>query len=342
MRTRRGRRGGGRGIGLSIAFVLAVVFPTALFGAPLDRWILEKIEDDEQKLRWALRGENGYDVEMFPFAIRYIPFFLEIPASIGDVGEARANALRSYFDRQRSGLLPGGHLLRIRFGNNLMLYRLSGGTWGDGSWYSPFIGKEMEIEPGKVWAGDGGSDYLYATVLSGVPPRLIVYNRSGEPKEEKAFDLSDPNLSATMNEAAKLYSVSGEPALEVVSLAEYLREDEPLWRQVEITSSFSFRNPERPEEIQQLSDVGTLTRGEAKSRLRLRAGESVRSGERDREDKVASGRNRDPGDETKKARSEPAAKSRDGGAAAWLFVVGALAVGGAAVVLIRALLRARS
>lgn len=101
----------------------------------------------------------------------------------------------------------------------------------------------------------------------------MLFDRNGEVKEDHRFDLSDPDLASKIKDAENQYSSEGEPALEMISLAEYLREDDPSWRNVEITSAFNFRNQhERPEEIERIAEIKKLTRDEVKAQLRQHAG----------------------------------------------------------------------
>lgn len=262
--------------GIRIVPILAltvgvIAFAMEAVAAPVDAWVLEEIERDESVLRSAVAKTDGRDFRLLEQSTTYIPFFLETPDVGGDQDDHDIGSISDFFGGQKSMFLAGGYLYKIDFGNASPLYGLSSGEWQGRNWYSPDFAKDIEVNPLQVWSGHGGNDYSYASILSGVPPRLVVFDQGGEIKEERAFDISHPALLSEIEAAAKVYSLSGEPKLEMVSLAEYLRNDHPSWRKVEMTPSYNFRNQqERPEEIVRLSEVGKLTRREAVSKLRLR------------------------------------------------------------------------
>lgn len=223
-----------------------------------------------------------------------------------------------------------------------MLYSLSGGGWNN-QWFDPSLGRELEVEPLKVWAGSEADDFLYATILSGIPPRLVVFDLNGEATEERRFDLADPDVASTIEEVANQYSRSGEATLEMVSLAEYLREDDPSWRKVEITSAFNFRNQhKRPKESQRIEEVAKLTRAEAKGELQSRLGErEVPDGASDRDIEIKIGREPDMARGAKSRQREPMLQNEGGRITVWPFVVGGIAILGVAIILIRAFMRSR-
>lgn len=268
-----------RTIGRLIRVVLcACLLPSSpkLQASSLDAWILAQIEEDEQHLVWAIRGQEGYSVELLPSAKWYQPFFLEQPASVEDVAAHNLAELDNYFKQQREfGLLEGGYLLRIRFDQSRALYRLSSGSWND-HWFDPSLRKEFEVAPLKVWAGGGRDGFTYATILSGVPPRLVEYSFEGNMQKEIRFDLSAPDVASDIKETEKMYSGTGTPALEMVSLGEYLAEGEPSWRSIEMSSLFNFRNQhKRLGETHRINQLEKLTRKRAMGKLlsRIRQGE---------------------------------------------------------------------
>ena len=257
--------------------VLTCVLVEGARSIPLDKWILEKIEADEDLLRAAVLREDGRDIRLLEDSTTYVPFFVE-PSDFGSEQKNSNDSLvTAFFNQQDASLFAGGYLYRITFGNGSELYALSGGEWG-GTWFSPDHSEKIEIAPRKVWAGGEGADFAYATILSGAPPRLVLFDGNGEVKEERRFDLSDPNLESKIENVENQYSSSGEPTLEMVSLAEYLREDDPSWRSVEVTSAFNFRNQhKRTEESERIEKIEKLTRDEAKGILQLFLGQQANS-----------------------------------------------------------------
>lgn len=323
------------------ALALGVIaYTAALVGAPVDNWVLEKITTDENVLRSAVEKTDGRDFRLLEQSTTYVPFFLEGPELDGNPGNDNASSMFGFFARKESTFLAGGYLYRIDFGTEAPLYGLSSGEWDGSSWYSPEFGKEIEIDPLKVWSGQDGSDFSYASILSGVPPRLVVFDRSGDIREERDFDVSNPNISSVIEAVAASYATSGEPTVEMVSLAEYLRSDEPSWRTVEITSSFNFRKQhERPGEIKRLSEVGELTRGEAIRALRSRENTVVENGDQKPEIGPSHGIGMSSIQNNPRTGEEEvliANRSRF-----WLFIVGATAVLAILFLLIRAFLRGR-
>ena len=312
----------------------------------IDVWLLGKIERDEEQLTWALRGENGYSVELLPSASRWsAPLFLEQPSLSGswDVGTEYIAELGDYFAKERkSGHLAGGYLYLVTFSDGSALYSLS--AEGARKWFSPIFNREVEIAPRKVWAGAPGADFSYATILSGVPPRLVLFDGNGEVKEEHRFDLSDPDLASKIQDAANQYSSAGEPTLEMVSLSEYLREENPSWRSVEITSAFNFRNQhKRPEEIERIEEIQKLTRDEAKGELRSRLGQREVA-DQPSNPKVETEALRTPGLASDPPPSQPETtlRNEETETPTWPLILGAIAVLCVAVILFRAFLRGRT
>ena len=315
---------------------------------PIDAWLLRKIERDEQQLTWALSGTKGYSVELLPSASRWSePFFLEQPTLVEseNVGAKYRTALDDYFAEERkSGHLAGGYLYRIAFGNGSALYALS--AEGSRTWFSPSFNLELEISPRKVWAGGPGADFSYATILSGVPPRVVfmLFDQNGEVKKEHQFDLSDPDLESKVQDIENQYSSAGEPALDMVSLAEYLREEDPSWRSVDVTSSFNFRNQDkRPEEIERIGEIETLTRDEAKSELQSRLGQrEVADEPSDPKVEIETPSKPDPARGAEPPQPEATLQNEESETTRWPLILGALAVLGVAVILVRAFLRGRA
>ncbi|MFC7337451.1 hypothetical protein ACFQY0_09715 [Haloferula chungangensis] len=341
---RAGRGGGRRMTRIFMSLVLACALVESALAEPLDKWLLEKIEADEELLRAAVLRENGRDIRLLESSTTYVPFFVEPPDFGSEPQNYDGSSMTAFFNQQDASLLAGGYLYRIAFGNGSALYALSGGDWDGKAWFSPNLGKELEINPLKVWAGSGGADFAYATILSGVPPRLVLFDGNGEVKEERRFDLSDPDLASKIQEAENQYSSAGEPALEMVSLAEYLRENAPSWRSVEVTSAFNLRNQhKRPEEIERIEEIEKLTRNEAEGELRSRLGHREVADEPSNP-KVETDAPRNTGLASEDETSQPETNLRNGESEtpSWPLVLGAIAVLGVAVILVRAFLRGRA
>ncbi|MGJ8634819.1 MAG: hypothetical protein ACSHX7_12955 [Luteolibacter sp.] len=326
------------------SLVLACALVESALGESLDRWILDKIETDEGLLRAAVLREDGRDIRLLENSTTYVPFFVEPPDFGSEPQNYDGSSMTTFFNQQDASLPAGGYLYRIAFGNGSDLYALSGGEWDGKAWFSPDLGKELEIAPRKVWAGSEGADFAYATILSGVPPRVVLFDGNGEVKEEQRFDLSDPDLGSKILDAENQYSSAGEPALEMVPLAEYLREDDPSWRSIEVTSSFNFRNQhKRPEEIERIKEIEELTRDEAKGVIRSRLGQREVADEPSYP-KVETEAPRKPdlagGAET--TLPEATLRNEETETAWWPLILGALAVLGVAVILVRVFMRGRA
>jgi hypothetical protein len=326
------------------SFVLACALAESSLGEPLDKWILEKIEADEDLLRAAVLRQDGRDLHLLEGSTTYVPFFVEPPDFGSEPQDYDESLMTSFFNQHDASLLAGGYLYRIAFGNGSSLYALSGGEWDGEAWFRPDLGKELEIAPRKVWAGREGADFAYATILSGVPPRVVLFDGNGEVKEERLFDLSDPDLASKIQEAENQYSSAGEPALEMVSLAEYLGREEPSWRSVEVTSSFNFRNQQkRPEEVERIEEVEKLTRNEAKSELRSRLRQrEATDGPSNPQVETEALRNPGLASETETAQPETTLRNEESEAPTWPLVLGGIAVLGVAVILVRAFMRGRA
>ncbi|MBK1832492.1 hypothetical protein [Roseibacillus ishigakijimensis] len=327
-----------------MSLVLACALGESVLAEPLDKWLLEKTEADEALLRSAVLRENGRDIRLLENSTTYVPFFVESPDFGSEPQNYDGRSMTQFFNRQDASLLAGGYLYRIAFGNGTALYALSGGDWDGKAWFSPNLGKELEIDPLKVWAGSGGADFAYATILSGVPPRLVLFDGNGAVKEERCFGLSDPDLEAKIQDAENQYSRDGEPALELVSLAEYLREDDPSWRSVEVTSSFNLRNQhKRPEEIERIEEIETLTRNEAEDELRSRLGQrGVVDEPSSPKVETEASRNNGLANEDETSQSETALRNDESDNPIWLFVLSVFVALGVVVIAVRAFMRGRA
>lgn len=326
------------------SFFLACALAESALGEPLDKWILEKIEADEDLLRAAVLRQDGRDLRLLEGSTTYVPFFVEPPDFGSEPQDYDEGLMTSFFNQYDASLLAGGYLYRIAFGNGSSLYALSGGEWDGKAWFSPGLGKELEIAPRKVWAGREGADFAYATILSGVPPRVVLFDGNGEVKEESLFDLSDPDLASKIQEAENQYSSAGEPALEMVSLAEYLGTEDPSWRSVEVTSSFNFRNQQkRPGEVERIEEIEKLTRDEAKSELRSRLRQrEAADGPSNPQVETEGSHNGSLAGGAETPQPETTLRNEETEIAEWPLILGSLAVLGVVVILVRAITRGRA
>lgn len=235
----------------------------SLYAEPLNDWILAQVQKDEQLLADALSQTDGHSLELLRDSRTYIPFFLEAPKS-------HASALREYkplFDAwgndNGQSFLPGGYIYRLRFADAPQLYAASAGHWDGTTWHSLDMGKDFAVEPSRVWNGSG-DDYLFATMLAGVPPKIVVYDQQGEVKREEAFDVNAADLEQRVAAAEQAYAEKGSPILEMLSLAEYLENPDASWREVDLSGQFNLRNQQqRDAERERLKPGFHLTRNAA-------------------------------------------------------------------------------
>ena len=237
----------------------------------LNDWILSKLQADEQLWSEAISGTDGHQLELLRSSKFYVPFFMELPDVGSSLTERNASLFRDWKKLEDKSSLSGGYILRLRFKSAAPLYAMSAGYWNDDVWRSLALGKDIQIEPGNAWESPNG-DYLYATLLAGVRPRLISYSHSGKVIREQMFDASAADFEQRLKAAIADYVDSGKPSLEMISLVEYLKQPNAEWRAVDTTGQFNLRNQhQRADEQERLRQVGQLTRGEAVSGLSTNA-----------------------------------------------------------------------
>lgn len=245
------------------SIVVMALCGRSLYAEPLNDWILAQVQKDEQLLADALSQTDGHSLELLRDSRTYIPFFLEAP-------ENHASALREYkplFDAwgndNGQSFLPGGYIYRLRFADAPPLYAASAGNWDGTTWHSLDLGKDFAVEPSRVWNGSG-DDYLFATMLAGVPPKIVVHDQQGEVKREEVFDVNDADLEQRVAAAEQTYAGKGSPILEMLSLAEYLEDPDASWREVDLSGQFNLRNQQqRDAERERLKPGFPLTRNAA-------------------------------------------------------------------------------
>lgn len=230
---------------------------------PLSGWLLEQVQKDEQLLVDALSQTDGHSLELLKDSRTYVPFFLEAPGShASDLAE-----YNPFFDAwgndKGHNFLPGGYIYRLRFAGASPLYATSAGNWDGTTWHSPSLGKDFVVEPARVWNGSE-NDYLYATMLAGVPPKIIVYDQRGEIMREEAFDVNAADFEQRVAAAEQTYAEKGSPILEMLSLAEYLENPDASWREADLSGQFNLRNQQqRDAERERLKSAPHLTRNAA-------------------------------------------------------------------------------
>jgi len=235
----------------------------SLSAEPLNDWLLEQMQKDEQLLADALSQTDGHSLELLRDSRTYIPFFLETPRS-------HASDLTEYkllFDTWRNdngqSFLPGGYIYRLRFADAPPLYATSAGDWDGTIWHSLTLSKDFVVDPARVWNGSG-TDYLFATMLAGTRPKIVVYDQHGEVKREEAFDVNAVDLEEQVAAAEQTYAGKGCPILEMLSLDEYLENPDEPWREADLSGQFNLANQQqRDTELERLKLRPHLTRNAA-------------------------------------------------------------------------------
>ena len=244
---------------IAIIGVLVLASTTSIVADDLKNWIAKQIREDEALLADALNETNGRSIDLLKSSPSYVPFFLDQPNNNGEGAES----IGHHLDRDPTKFVSGGYVFRLRFEEAQPLYALSGGDWAAEKWYSPRFNSELGINGLEVWAGDSGSEFSYASYIRGMPPRIVVYDLKGK-SVEKTFHPSDEDFSASLEVELALYSNQQKPTLELVTLAEFLKNEDLNWRPAAINSNYNFRNQHfRPEEAEYIIDANELNRNEA-------------------------------------------------------------------------------
>lgn len=256
---------------LFLAITLLVLQAGNVTAETLNKWLSGQVRAEEHLLADALSYTGGHSLDLLKDSRTYVPFFLEPPRNSAFVSAEQKASFDAWIKDTPSSFLPGGYIFRLRFNSAPPLYATSAGEWSGNTWHSLVLAKDFTIESDRVWDGSGG-DFLYATLLAGVPPRLIVYDQRGEIKREDVFDVSAPDLEQRVEATAKTYSRNRRPVLELLSLAEYLENPDTPWRAAETSGQFNLRNQEqRDEERKMLKFVKPLSRNAALEALQQRA-----------------------------------------------------------------------
>lgn len=250
---------------------LCIFFMAAMMGSAaaetLNQWLAEQVQRDEQLLVDALAQTGGHSLDMLKDAKTYVPIFLEAPKGVAFASAEQKEAFEAWVKESRQVFLSGGYVYRLKFKAAPPLYAMSAGEWDGNAWHSIALDKDVTVEPGNVWASSNG-DYLYATLLAGVRPRLIIYDQSGEIAQQESFDTSAIDFEQRLQAVIVAHSSSSKPVLEMIPLAEYLKQPDALWRAVDTSGQFNLRNQhQRADEQERLKLVGHLTRSAAVSAL---------------------------------------------------------------------------
>lgn len=251
--------------------VCILLFAASLAGncaiEPLNQWLAVQIRADEQILSNALSQVDGYSLDLLKDSTSYVPFFLELPKIVDLSATGRDGLFSSWIASNEAGFLPGGYVYRLNFNTAPTLYATSAGDWTGNVWRCLTLGRNIVVEPTSVWGSLKG-DYLYATLLTGVTPRLVVYNQRGEIDRQESFDTSVADWEQRFEIKAGTFSGNAKPALEMISLAEYLKNPNAPWRALDISGQFNMRNQQqRPDELVQLKLAEQLTRSVALAAL---------------------------------------------------------------------------
>lgn len=245
------------------SIVVMALCGRSLYAEPLNDWILAQVQKDEQLLADALSQTDGHSLELLRDSRTYIPFFLEAPGShASDLAEYNS-LFDAWGNDKGQNFLPGGYIYRLRFADASPLYATSAGNWDGTTWHSPSLGKDFVVEPARVWNGSE-NDYLYATMLAGVPPKIIVYDQRGEIMRKEVFDVNAADFEQRVAAAEQTYAGKGSPILEMLSLAEYLENPNASWREADLSGQLNLRNQQqRDAERERLKSDLHLTRNAA-------------------------------------------------------------------------------
>jgi hypothetical protein len=238
-------------------------------GETLDQWLLAQVRADEKLLLDSLGQVNGHTLDGLKDSRTYVPFFLEPPQGVAFASAEQKASFDAWVKADGTEFLSGGYIYRLRFKTAPPLYALSAGNWSGQEWHSLALGKDISIEPGSVWeAANDGS--IYATLLAGARPRLVVYDQQGDMQKQDVFDASAAEVDRRLDVAVSPYSRNGKPALEMISMAEYLKNQGASWRAVDLSGRFNLRNQQqRPDEQERLKPTENLTRSMAVNALQL-------------------------------------------------------------------------
>lgn len=245
-------------------FLIAAVFQVGQVNAEnLNQWLTQQIIADEKLLSDAISGTDGHSIELLQDSKYYVPFFLELPRGFSFDSPEQKSSFEGFISKKSGQSLAGGYIYRITFRNAPPLYNTSAGDWSNSSWRSIVMEKSLTIEAYRVWEGNG-VDFLYATLISGFPPSLFIYDNKGDLKEKAVFDSLAADLEQQLETTVTRYSETGKPVIEMISFAEYLENTDAEWRSVDIAGNYNLRNQEqRLEEQERLQLFEPLTRNAA-------------------------------------------------------------------------------
>jgi hypothetical protein len=244
---------------------LCVLLLTALLAASasaetLDDWLEEQVRKDERMIADSVSQVGGHSLALLKDSRTYVPFFLEAPTSTEFASADQKASFDAWIENSKSGFLPGGYIYRLSFTAAPPLYATTAGEWSGTVWRSLDLGKDITLDPKHAWSGTN-ANHLYATLLPGVRPRLLIYDERGELEQQEVFDASSKDFEQRLDAALKRYSENKRPVLEMISLAEYLENRDAPWRPADISGQFNLRNQQqRPDEQKWLRQSSQLTR----------------------------------------------------------------------------------
>jgi hypothetical protein len=252
--------------------VAAILCKDAILASPLDDWLLKQVERDEKLLSNALLKADGHSLEALRSSENYLPFFLEAPRNNYFDSPAQEMEFDTWLAEEgRGGFLPGGYIFRLRFSHLSTLYATSAGDWDGTTWFSPSLGKNLIVDPARVWNGSGNPD-IFATMLAGAPPKVIVYDQKGNLLREESFDVNAVDLEQRVAVAVQAFAENGSPNLEMVSLADYLDDADATWKAADLSGRFNLRNQQQRDTERERLKIGPqLTRNEAVEALKSKS-----------------------------------------------------------------------
>lgn len=247
--------------------IVATLLTGSAIAGTLNQWLVEQVRSEERLLSDALSQVNGQSLDLLKDSKTYVPFFLEVPQQYSIESADQKSFFNAWVKNNEPGFLSGGYIYRLTFRGAPPLFALSAGEWSGNTWHSLALGMDLRIDPNHTWEAVNG-DFLYATFLGGAPPRIIVYDLQGEMQRQEVFDMSTEDLEQRVEVAVSAYTLNGTPALEMISMAEYLESQDVSWREVDLSGEFNLRNQQqRPDEQERLKLAGQLTRSTALNAL---------------------------------------------------------------------------
>jgi len=130
------------------------------------------------------------------------------------------------------------------------------------------VGREVKINPFDLYVAQDQQNWSYATLITGVPPELIIYDANGTQMKEVSFDLNDPEIENAIASSITSLGQVEKPVVEKILLSEYLNGENNSWRPLDLSDGFNLRNQHQNEaEKNRIDNSPQLTRDRAKELL---------------------------------------------------------------------------